>query len=259
MSCPSRPTRKSLLAIVVAMHATACAAPGYWVVPSVSVDEVYDDNLFFASEDAQSDFITRVSPALEVRHESDTLSWNGRYRFDAEAYASQTELNSVQARQFADVGVEYLPTDRLTLRAAADYTKTDTPRDLSIIPGGAIPGLLVGRAEAKRTAVHSSASYRWTALTTGFLSFTQADEELVDVAESETSVLEGWFDQRLSEVTTLSYGYIHRRYKFDEDVFDGGAGQSPTRPAVQKSDIPWIGLSHQFNARTRVMGRAGDG
>ncbi len=67
-----------MLAIAVAVHVTACATPGYFVVPSVTVDAVYDDNLFYASEDKQSDFITRVSPVLEVGHESDTLSWSGR-------------------------------------------------------------------------------------------------------------------------------------------------------------------------------------
>lgn len=246
-----------MLAMVFAMHATACVTPGYYVVPSVSVDELYDDNLFFSSQDERSDFITRVSPALEVGHESDTLTWSGRYRFDAEAYARETELNSAQVRQFADAQVEYLPTNRLTLSAGADYTKTDTPLDLTIIPGGSIPGLLVGRIEATRTEVYSAARYRLTATTTGSLAFARTDEELLDIGKSEASVLETWFDQRLSEVNTLSYGYIYREYNFDQFGIDGVAEPSLTRRATQDSNTPWIGLSHQFNARTRVTARAG--
>ncbi len=261
MSCPFKLLEKKLLTIavaaVMAAQATGCATPGYYAIPSVSIDEVYDDNLFFASQDKQSDFITRVSPALEVGYEADTLSLSGRYRFDAEVYARETELNSTHVRQFADVDVEYLPTNRLTLAAAADYTKTDTPLDLSIIPGGSIPGLLVGRAEAERTSVYGAASYRLTAPTTGSLAVTRTNDELTDVGESDTSVLETWFDQRLSEVNTLSYGYMHRQYRFDEFGFDGDAGQTRARGATQDSDTPWVGLSHQFNARTRVTARAG--
>ena len=242
-------------------QATGCATQGFFAIPSVSVDEVYDDNLFFASEEKQSDFITRVSPELEVGYEAETLKFSGRYRFDAEAYAEETALNSSHVRQFADMDVEYLPTNRLTLSAAADYTKTDTPLDLAIIPGGTIPGLLVGRAEAERTSVHSAAGYRWTALTTGNLAFTQSNEELADAGESDTSVLETWFDQRLSEVNTLSYGYMYRQYRFDQYGFDPfglgrAAGQTLARGATQDSNTPWIGLSHQFNARSRVAARA---
>ena len=257
MSRPSRPIGRTLMAIFMAAQATGCATPGYFAIPSVSVDEVYDDNLFFASENKQSDLITRVSPALEAGYESDTLSLSGRYRFDAEAYARESELNSSHVRQFADVSVEYLPTSRLTLSGVADYIKTDTPLDLTIIPGASIPGLLVGRAEAERTSVYGAASYRFTAPTTGSLAFTRTDEELVDVGESDTSVLETWFDQRLSEVNTVSYGYMYRQYRFDQFGIDGGAGAPVTRGATQDSNTPWIGLSHQFNERTGVIVRAG--
>jgi hypothetical protein len=244
--------RKAFLASVVAIQATACAAPGYYVVPSVSVEAVYDDNLFFASEDEQSDFITRVSPALEVGHEGRKLSWSGRAGVDAEAYASESELNSADVRQVAGVDVEYLPTSRLTLNAAAEYTKTETPVDLSIIPGGAIPGLLVGRAEAERTTLSSAASYRMTALTQGTVAFTHANEQLNNVAETDTSIAEAWIDQRLSEVNTLSYGYIHRRYEFDDS-----SGLLLTNESDQDTDIPWIGLAHQLNERTLISARAG--
>lgn len=261
MSCPFRLFEKKLLTIavaaVMATQATGCATSGYYAIPSVSVDEVYDDNLFFASEDKKSDLITRVSPAVEVGYEADTLSFSGRYRFDAEVYARETELNSAHVRQFADLEVDYLPTSRLTLSATANYTKTDTPLDLSIIPGGTIPGLLVGRAEAERTAVHGAASYRLTAPTTGSVAATWTNDELVDVGESDTSVLETWFDQRLSKVNTLSYGYMHRQYRFDQLGFDGEGGQTRARGVTQDSDTPWVGLSHQFNARTRLVARAG--
>lgn len=243
--------------MAMAVQAAGCATPGYFAIPSVEVDEVYDDNLFFASEDQQSDFITRVSPALEAGYEAETLSFSGRYRFDAEAYARQTELNSAQVRQFADVELEYLPTERLNLSAAADYTKTDTPLDLSIIPGGTIPGLLAGRSEAERTSLHAAAGYRLTAPTTGTLAWSQTNEELVDVGESDTDVMETWFDQRRSEVNTLSYGYMYRQYSFEQFAIDGDTGPSLASRASQDSSTPWIGLSHQFNARSRVTARAG--
>jgi len=243
--------------MLFAVQVTGCATPGYFVIPAVEVNEVYDDNLFYTSSDKQSDFITRVSPALEAGYESDTLNLSGRYRFDAEAYASESELNDVMVRQFADANVEYLPTSRLTLSAGADYTKTDTPLDLTIIPGGTIPGLLVGRAEAERTSVEAAGSYRMTALTTGSLAFTQINDVLDDAGESDTSELETWIDQRLSEVNTLSYGYRYRHYRFDEFGLDGNEAPTLSTDHTQESNTPWIGLAHQFNARTRVTAAAG--
>jgi len=257
MSCPSSHLGRKLLAIAIAVQATACATPGYFAVPSVSVDELYDDNLFYASEDRQSDFITRVSPALEVGYAANTFSLSARYRFDAEAYARETELNSALVRQFADLELEYLPTERLTLSAAVDYTKTDTPLDLSIIPGGTIPGLLVGRTEAERTSVHSAASYRLTSRTSGSVAYSQSNEALVDAGESETDVLETWFDQRLSGVNTLNYGHMYRQYRFDQYGLDGEAGPPVVRGAAQDTNTPWIGLSHEFNAKTQLAARAG--
>lgn len=261
MSYPSRSSGSTVLAkimaIVMAAQTTGCATPGFFAIPEVSISEVYDDNLFFASADEQSDFITRVSPALEVGYEADTLSVNGRYQFDAEAYASETELNSSQVRQLANLNVEYQPTQRLTLSAVAEYTKTDTPLDITIIPGASIPGLFRGRAEAERTSVHSAASYRFTAPTTGSLAFTWTDEELVDFGKNDISALEAWFDQRLSEVNTLSYGYLYRQYDFDQFGIDADPEPTLTRGATQDTHTPWIGLTHQFNARSRVVGRVG--
>lgn len=245
------------MATVMVAQTTGCATPGLYAIPEVSVIEVYDDNLFFASADEQSDFITRVSPALEVGYEADTLSVIGRYRFDAEVYARESELNDAQVRQIADLRVDYMPAERVTLSALADYTKTETPLDIALIPGGSIPGLLTGRAEAERTSVRSAASYRFTEPTTGSLAFTWTDEKLADVGKSTTNILETWFDQRLSGVNTLSYGYLYRQYRFDQFGIDGDPGFSPTSNTTQDSSTPWIGLTHQFNARSRVVGRAG--
>lgn len=252
MSCRSRAVAGTILPLVVAVQITACATPGFFVVPSVSVDEIYDDNLFFTADGEESDLITRVGPALELGYESDTFSWSGRYRFDAEAYANNTGLNDSQVRRFADIDAEYQPTSRLTLNAAAAYTKTDTPFDLSLVPGGAIPGVLAGRAEAERTSGHVAAGYRLTAPTTGFLAYTRTREDLVGTGESDADALESWFDQRISAVSTLSYGYLRREYRFDRE-----SAQSQARGVTQDSDTPWVGLSHRFNDRTRVSARAG--
>jgi len=261
MSYSSKNPEKKFLAIAMASamvaHVTGCATPGFYAIPEVSIEGVYDDNLFYASADKQSDFIARVSPALEVGYEAETLSVAGRYRFDAESYASESQLNSSNVRQFADLSVEYLATERLTLSALADYTKTDTPLDLTLIPGGSIPGLLIGRAEAERTSVNSAASYEFTPRTTGSLALTLMDEELVGIGKTDTSIAETWFDQRLSEVNTLSYGYMYREYRFDQFGINDELGPSLTRGPTQDSSTPWVGLTHQFNARSRVVVRAG--
>lgn len=253
--CPaSKVLPGMLMAVVMLASITVRAETGYFAIPALSISEVYDDNLFFDIPNQDSDLITRISPALEVGYESETLNWTGRYRFDAENYDKFTNLDSSLARRFADGVLEYTPNSRLTFSAKADYTKTNTPADLSLVPGGAIQGLLVGRTPAERTSISPALEYSFTSTIIGSLAYTKTNDKLLGGVESDVNMVEAEIEQKLSPTNAVSYGYIYRHYRFDDE---SGQANVTTPDDSRNSHTSWLGLSHDWSPRTRVVVRAG--
>jgi hypothetical protein len=235
------------------IYGSSGADNGFYVAPSVSAYEMYDDNVFFDFTNAESDFVTRVSPALELGYQSERMLLSGSYTFDAEAYLHNSELNSANVRSFGNLDLNYIATDRLTLSALADYTHTDTPTDLSLIPGETgVPGLLRGRTEARRTSIRPAASYQLTEATSGTVGYTSTTDTLSGTGTNRTRSAEIRFDQRTSEINRVSYGYMMRSYSFDTRSEDGVVTQGTSH-----SQTPWVGLSRDISRRTTVSGRAG--
>src|SRR5262249_6020461 len=95
------------------------AQAGFYVTPSFSFSEVYDDNLFSTPSHTQGgrqdDFISRFSPGIQVGYKSTPLTLLGSYSFDAEVFADHAERTTAQARQRASIDWQYLPSRLLTL------------------------------------------------------------------------------------------------------------------------------------------------
>ncbi len=233
---------------------TAGAETGYFAIPSLSIAAVHDDNLFFDISEKASDLIARVSPALEVGYESETLTWSGSYRFDAETYDKYTDLDSSLARRFADAELEFAPTSRLTLLAKADYTKTNTLDDLSLVPGGVLQGLLIGRNEAERLSINPAMEYSITSTATGSLAYTQTNDKLFGGVKNDTYKLEADLEHKFSAKNAIGYGYIYRNYRFDDE---SGQNTVTIPSARQNSHTAWFGLSHKWSPRTSGTARVG--
>src|SRR5438309_5030877 len=77
----------------------APAQTGYYLTPSLSVAEVYDDNLLFAPSAREHDFLTRTSPGLQSGYQSAPLTVAGGYSFDSEIYSRHSALTTAQMRQ----------------------------------------------------------------------------------------------------------------------------------------------------------------
>lgn len=244
----------ALFALTAMVAVTVHAQTGYFISPSIAIAQLYDDNIFFTIENEESAAITRATPGLELGFDSQTLSWVGRYRVEAEQYRDHSELNSSSARRFADVSVEYLPTSRLTLSANADYTKTNTPVDLSVAPGSEAPGLLFGRAQAERSSISPAARYRFSRTVSGSLVYTRTHDELSGAADSDTHRAVTDFQWQLSQINTVGAGYIFTRYQLDDDPDPTSTtGNSDS----EETHVPWLGLLRQLSASSHIIVRAG--
>src|SRR3989454_11877340 len=83
----------------VLLPSAAPAQTGYYLTPSLSVAEVYDDNLFYTPSPRTHDFFTRTSPGLKAGYQSAPLKVEGSYTFDSEVYSRHTELTHPLVRQ----------------------------------------------------------------------------------------------------------------------------------------------------------------
>ena len=50
--------------------AAAPPADGFYITPSLSIGELYDDNIFFTDTNRKQDFFTRVSPGIQAGYQS---------------------------------------------------------------------------------------------------------------------------------------------------------------------------------------------
>lgn len=243
----------ALLALVSAPQ--AFAQSGFYVVPWIAVEEVYDDNIFFDPDNEVSDFITRVSPQLDVGFESETLAWLLSYRNDAEWYRDLSDLDSTTARGFGLAQIEYDLDRRWTLRGQSEYIQTNTAQDLSLNPGGGeIPGR-VGRAEAERFLLGGGASYRFSQRVAGDLEVSWVDDELIDFSKNETLSVNSQIEQLLTPARLLLYGYRYRGYEFESEQ----VGIDPVEVVTESEDSNtlWVGLRQEFSERSDVEVRAG--
>lgn len=229
------------------------AQSGYYVVPTLTVEQVYDDNIFFDTEDEVSDYITRVSPQLDIGFESETLSWLLSYRNDAEWYRDLSDLDSSTARGFGLGTLEYIANRRLTLRADTEYIQSNSAQDLTLNPGGGIPGL-VGRAEAERWFVAAGADYRFTPQWVGSFDIGWIDDELIDLTENETISATALLEQVLTPARSLVYGYEYRDYDFREIP---ESEDDPVFTDSEDSHTAWVGWQEQLSETSRLEVRAG--
>ena len=83
---------------------------GWYVLPSLTLSGLFDDNLNGTSSARQSDFITRFVPAVALGFTSRRLNLQLGGSSSAEIYAQHSENNQVFSAQQATFGASYLLT-----------------------------------------------------------------------------------------------------------------------------------------------------
>jgi hypothetical protein len=228
-----------LLALGVLAPPGAEAQPGFYATPSLSVGEVYDDNLFSTPTRRQSDLISRFSPALEAAYRSAPLTLLGRYGFDAELYAEHPELNEAQVRQDASFELQSRPTPTLRFGLTGIFRETQTAGELNVETG-----LAAGRVRAQRLTLASSAGWQLGPRTEATIDGEAADDEVARGIDAQTYTASAGLTRELTPRDVGRLGLTFRRF-----VFDGN--ETPTSQAVV------VGWRHVFTPRTSLSLDAG--
>lgn len=208
-----------ILAGGILFPGVAAAQGEFFATPSITLAEVYDDNVFFApsGQGREDDFISRFSPSLAAGFRSAPLTLIGRYTFDAEIYSRHSALTDYDVRREAAIDFVYRPTRLLTVSLATSYVETEVPSELNLETG-----LIGGRAEAERFSIAPSLHYRFDAVTSGAAAYTFTTDKLSGGEGVETDVHTAalGLDRRITRRDTASLGYTFRHFVFDRDDRD---------------------------------------
>ncbi len=130
-----------LLAIVFWLAALPGQMTGRLLPPS-PLKEEYSDNLYWSSGSKTDDFISTVSPALELKNNTERLQARLKMQLDGIYYYDNTELNTVD--QDYSGSLRYAVTSRAKLSTSAGYRR-DSRIDSDFTESGLLLGSNVTR------------------------------------------------------------------------------------------------------------------
>jgi hypothetical protein len=244
-----------MFAAGVLLPTAAPAQTGYYLTPSLSVAEVYDDNVFFTPSPRSHDFFTRISPGLrasyhsapltveggysKASHQATPLTVEAGYSFDSEIYSRHPELTTDQMRQRGSIEVKAMPDQVLTLSVLGSYSLTKTPQELNLTTG-----LAARRALAERYEATPAFTYRFDPVTTVKGDYTFSKALVAGGVTTDSHIENLTLDHRLSPSDIVGPAYSGRQFTF--------AGF----PA-QTSHAFTLGWSHELTPLTTFTLRGG--
>lgn len=139
-------------------------AQQWQLLGTLSVKEEYSDNLFFDDKSPVDDFITTVTPGLQIRRNTERLQLGLVARMERLTYMSEGDMDATEQYYEGSFGLALTP--RLSLTGRAGYEKNSRPdRDLETT------GLVVRTTKSERYSYDLSGNYRISDAMTGTLSY----------------------------------------------------------------------------------------
>lgn len=223
-------TAMAVLAALCCLHFSAgIMAQNLLLTPSVSVSETYDDNIFFNTNNEESDFITRVTPALNLSYLDERLTVTGQASFDAEYFVNNSSQTDIFSRQHAELDSRFRVTQRQTLSLGGSYTDTLQPGELN-----PLSGFDSGRANAERLTLSGSYGYVFSNRLSGNLGYIQSTDDVQLGTDTEFREAYTGLAYEVTPFDTPRLGVRARQFDFEG---------SPTRESL----TPYLGWNHQFN------------
>lgn len=234
------------LLLVAFTPAVAWAQAGWYITPSVTATEEFDDNVFSQSTHRESDFISRLAPNLKAGYQSKPFTLLASGGIDAEYFADHQDLSGVANRKRAGLELRYVPeltgpTTTLTLNVA--YAESQTPAELQ-----PQTGIEAGRRTTQLWTVAPALTHRFNLRTSGDASYSYSDTVSGGLSQVTQQARVGLS----SQLTRLDTGTVH----YTLSLIDSG-GLSSTSHAFT---LGWVSkLSHTTTLSLEAGPRLTDG
>jgi hypothetical protein len=197
---------------------SAAKAAEFRLVPSLGLQEEFNDNILYSDVERVEDFITTISPGLELVNRTEKLDLNLLARLNVLRYVDTTELNNID--QNYSGRLRYSPDPKWTLSGEAGYLEDSrADRDLQIT------GLVIGPVIRKRQNYQGGLEHIFSEKTKASLFYTYEREnydnpKFADLKTHNASL--GFIhdlSQHLSNVAgRMNFGYY--RYEYDLGTLD---------------------------------------
>jgi predicted porin len=217
------------------------AASDYTVTPSLSLSEEYNDNILLTRSARISDFITYISPGIDLSARSINSALKLDYSPTFSFYRSHNELNET-AHRFTANGTFTL-SEKLSSTLTGSFVKSSESSDIRDIPN---IGPVTVHAEWKYLTIGGGASYklRDNLFYTLNLSYFSADTNAPDLNKVKTYSGNMGLTYRTSERTTLSANASYIKYD--------------NRPASDATGQTYLlGVTHSFSPTVTIGASAG--
>jgi hypothetical protein len=123
---------------IMLMSTASYSLDKFKIIPSVSVTEEYNDNLFLAESDTEDDFITTVFPKIEIHSSPNRyLDLDLNYGLRFKIYADHSDLNdtSIRETQNVEFDAQARPLNRLFIDITDTYKRVPIDVDDSVAEG----------------------------------------------------------------------------------------------------------------------------
>ena len=254
------------LAAGLLVPSPAWAQAGWYVTPSVSLSEVYDDNLFSTpsnppagTQSKQGDFIFRGTPGVIAGYESKPFTLLGNYAIRGEVYAEDSDLDTIPAMQLATLETRYLPNPLLTLSFLGGYLESEQASQLNsptveTVTGTPATALQGQRARSSLYNLNPGVSYQIDQLTTVRDGYSFLHTQQVGATSGDTHSVIASLDRKITEQDTGDLAYTFRRFSFTQPA----PPPPPPQPDdVTNSHIVTVGWTRELTSLTRVILRGG--
>lgn len=212
---------------------------GLVVTPYVSLETLYDSNIFASTGQRESDTILRLSPGIGLGYHSTRSTFNLLYTFDSERYSRHSDLNTWQARQTGLIGGTYAFTSKFTGGLSGNYLETYYPGELA-----PVTGVELARTRATRISMRPTARYQFNARTYADFFYDRAREHVA-----------GGITTYISTASAAVIRDVTRRdqltFQYQTYWFDFSTGTSPL------SRVFTIGWRHNVSRETALYLVAG--
>src|ERR1051325_908909 len=232
------------LSLVTGTPGDARGQAGWYVTPSLTASQDYDDNVF-SRPARESDFISRLSPNLKAGYQSKPFTLLLGAGVDAEYFADHPNLSGVN-RKHASLDVAYVPEltgPTTTLALQGLFAETETPSELQ-----PLTGIEVARQTTRLWSAGPSITYQLSPATSGEAGYAYRELE----SRTSTSVAQQAQLGIASQLTRLDSG----RLRYSLGVTDS-AGATTTSHALTAG---WTTkLSHAMTLALDAGPRLSDG
>jgi hypothetical protein len=203
-----------LLGLLLFLLPTPSSGDGEGVAkPSLTLSEVYDDNLFASPTKPQADYITRLTPGFEGGYHSTRFTFLARGLIEGERFANNTTLNSDRSRDDYGLELSYRPSPTGLFQLSGSNLDTLAPDELTLGTG-----LEIGRARAQEQRAAISYTAATSPRSSWDVKYHFLRDELAGVAEGQTHEAILTWIRRLSHEDSGTLTYEAQWFVFGSEV-----------------------------------------